>query len=87
LVKALKYLWTKSKILGNLGNKEDPDGDISIEEKCKKYGYQFYEHEITTEDGYILKLHQIYKGSMFVQSWAPVVLMQHGINSKSDTWF
>lgn len=62
------------------------DEGLTTEERVKKYGYKFYSHEVTTEDGYQLALFQVHKGGTFVNSWAPAVLMQHGLASSADFW-
>jgi len=36
---------------------ESVDKDLSVDEKCKKYGYTLVKHEVVTEDGYILEMH------------------------------
>ena len=54
-------------------------GRWSFTRLANKYGYKAEEHEVITEDGYILTLFHI-KGR------SPPVLLVHGILDSSDTW-
>ncbi|XP_050684282.1 uncharacterized protein LOC126979114 [Leptidea sinapis] len=58
------------------------DSDITsrnITKLIKKYGYTVEEYEVTTEDGYILKIFRI-PGN------GPVIFLQHGLFESSDDW-
>ncbi|CAI2364954.1 unnamed protein product [Moneuplotes crassus] len=53
------------------------DGFLTLQEKCEKYGYPYEEHEVTTEDGYILTLMRIPSSptSQSSQPGSPVYLI------------
>ena len=51
--------------------------------KIVENNYLFEEYNITTADGYILKLHRI-PPKNYNKSGAPVVLLQHGILDSSS---
>ena len=46
-------------------------------------GFKFEKHTVTTEDGYILEMHRL---NMPGSEDRPVVMLQHGILSSSETW-
>lgn len=50
-----------------------------------KYNYTLEEHTVTTEDGYILKLHRITTGrnGIYATEGKPPVLLVHGLGSSS----
>lgn len=52
-------------------------------------GYPFEDHEVVSEDGYILTLHRIPRGRHEVKpfkSKKPVALFQHGLLASSDVF-
>ncbi|KAK7393830.1 hypothetical protein VNO78_22394 [Psophocarpus tetragonolobus] len=49
-------------------------------------GYTCEEHQVTTEDGYILNLQRIPAGRSGDKADKPAVLLQHGIFSDASTW-
>lgn len=53
----------------------------------EQYGYPAEEHNVTTEDGYNLKIHRI-PGSPLLNNKKnkKVVFLQHGIFASSDSW-
>lgn len=59
------------------------DARLNITQLARKYQYPLEEHTVTTDDGYILKLHRIpnSKGRN-----KPVVLLMHGILESSVSW-
>lgn len=59
-----------------LGNE---DIHLNISQLIFKYGYKVEEHEVTTEDGYILTLIRI-------RSEGPVVFLMHGLVMSADDW-
>jgi hypothetical protein len=65
--------------------------DKPFEEIVLEQNLLFEEFDVTTEDGYILKIHHIF--SQTVQEWnlsnpekAPVVFLQHGMFSCSEVF-
>lgn len=42
---------------------------------------RYEEHEVTTEDGFILRMLRVN-----LELGGPVVLLQHGLMSMADTW-
>ena len=60
------------------------DKEMSAQQRTQKWGYEYNEHDVTTEDGYNLKLIQISKPGLSTD--APAVLLQHGLSSSSNTW-
>ena len=55
----------------------------------RKNGYPVETHKVTTEDGYILRLHRIPYGRKSDKREGerrPAVLVQHGILSSSADW-
>ncbi|KAH1189743.1 Triacylglycerol lipase 2 [Glycine max] len=49
-------------------------------------GYSCEEHQVTTEDGYILSLQRMPAGRSGEKADKPPVLLQHGIFSDASTW-
>lgn len=62
----------------------DPDAFLSFEELCSKYGFNVEAHQVTTLDGYILKMFRIGANRSF--STGVPILMQHGLLDSSDTF-
>ncbi|XP_061380704.1 lipase 1-like [Danaus plexippus] len=50
------------------------------------YGINLQEHNVTTEDGYILKIFRVSGRNCVVKKRPPVILM-HGLLQSSDVWF
>jgi len=46
-------------------------------------GYNFESHEVITEDGYILTMHRVNKGS---PAGKKPILLNHGLFSNSEVW-
>lgn len=59
------------------------DAYLNIKELTSKYGYPFEEHNVTTEDGYILTLHRI---PCKKKCTSEVIFLMHGLVDSSDTW-
>lgn len=59
------------------------DAFLSIQELTSKYGYPFEEHNVTTDDGYILALHHIPCKKNCV---GEAIFLMHGLVDTSDTW-
>ncbi|KAG8336165.1 hypothetical protein J6590_050365 [Homalodisca vitripennis] len=70
---------------GLLGNNDNP---IPIEEYISQHGYPVEDHNITTQDGYILTYHRIPHGKSGPQRNrpGPPVLLQHGLLCASPVW-
>jgi len=69
----------------------DPNGDISdaylsFEEMCAKYGFQYEEHEVVTDDGYHLTMLRIPGRIGDFTTGKPPIILQHGITDSADTW-
>ncbi|XP_011860678.1 PREDICTED: lipase 3-like isoform X2 [Vollenhovia emeryi] len=53
----------------------------------EQYGYPAEEHNVTTEDGYNLKLHRIPGSPSFdIKNKKEIVYLQHGLVASSDFW-
>lgn len=67
---------------------EDPDVGRSIRQIVEARGFVFEKHNVTTEDGYILEMHRVSENITTNSTGAqrPVVFMQHGVMSSSETW-
>lgn len=59
------------------------DAYLNIQELTSKYGYPFEEHNVTTDDGYILTLHRIPCKKNCV---GEAIFLMHGLIDTSDTW-
>nr|CAD7425605.1 unnamed protein product [Timema monikensis] len=62
-----------------------------VSELISRHGYTCEEHDVVTEDGYILTLYRIPSGRAQPKpaeerAGRPAVLLQHGLVSSSDTW-
>lgn len=55
-----------------------------MKELVTEAGFGFEEHQVTTEDGYILTMHRVV--SKYLKKDAPVIIMQHGLLASSDGW-
>ncbi|KAH8848710.1 Lipase member M [Schistosoma japonicum] len=65
--------------------KSDPEIYMNISEIIRKQGYAVEEHEITTNDDYILCLVRLYTNQSSYRS-RKVVLLQHGLLDSSHAW-
>jgi hypothetical protein len=66
----------------------DPDEHRSVPDLITSKGYPAEEHQVTTDDGYILTVHRIRDGR-FPKARGqpkPVVFLQHGLLDSSATW-
>lgn len=59
--------------------KRNEDAIISIDAILVKYGYTVQKHEVTTEDGYVLRLFRI-------PSSGPAVFLMHGLLGSADDY-
>jgi lysosomal acid lipase/cholesteryl ester hydrolase len=64
------------------------DGKLDFQQLCVKYGFQFEEHTVVTEDGYILTVWRIpgLAGEPAPTHAKPSVLLQHGILDSGNAW-
>ncbi len=68
-------------------SKSDPDEYISTSLLILNKGYPTQEHNVITDDGYILKIHRIPYGKENLSNKSrPVVLLQHGLLDCSATY-
>ena len=66
--------------------KEHPEAKLPFMDYCKFYNYPAQYHDVTTDDGYILRLFRIQnKGTTIKEGLKPIIL-QHGLLDSSDTW-
>nr|CAD7440684.1 unnamed protein product [Timema bartmani] len=70
---------------------ERPTLMMTTPELISRHGYPCEEHDVVTEDGYILTLYRIPSGRAQPKpaeerAGRPAVLLQHGLVSSSDTW-
>ena len=64
------------------------DGDRTFQEICVENGFDFEQHTVTTEDGYILTVYRIpgMMGEDHENSVKPPVLFQHGVFDSAYCW-
>jgi hypothetical protein len=63
-----------------------PEAKLYFTDYCRYYNYPVEIHDVTTEDGYILRVFRIQaKNSQIKQGLKPI-LLQHGLLDSSDTW-
>jgi len=58
----------------------------SFQQVVEAAGFGFEQHQVTTEDGYILTVFRIKNADVQAGVKQPVVFMQHGLVSLADTW-
>ena len=66
--------------------KVDPRVSMTIKEIVESAGFTFEYHNVTTSDGYKLGVHRLYTPNTEGAVSKPVVFLQHGILSLSDTF-
>jgi hypothetical protein len=78
----LNNYFLESFLFGSLQqNVPDPDESIDTLELIKNKGYPSEQHDVITNDGYILTIHRIPR-----QNSTKVILLQHGLLDSSSTW-
>jgi len=68
---------------------QHPNVYRSIQEIVENEGFNFENHTVTTDDGYILEMHRIFSNLTSVlppDATRPVLFMQHGLMATSETW-
>ena len=66
------------------GHFVDHDFRYTFEDLADEYGYLHEQHEVTTDDGYILSLYRLKKKD--TPEKAPAVFLMHGIMDTADCW-
>lgn len=66
--------------------KEHPEAKLPITDYCRYFNYPIQFHDVTTEDGYILRVFRIQKKGTLIKEGLKPILLQHGLLDSSDTW-
>lgn len=63
-----------------------PEAKLYFTDYCKFYNYPVQIHDVTTEDGYILRVFRIQRKNSQVKEGLKPIFLQHGLLDSSDTW-
>lgn len=79
--------WKKRKTLDDDDIDAAPEWTMTFHDIARANGFESEEHQVTTEDGYILTLHRLYKkNDDNSDQKRKAVLMQHGFLDSSLLW-
>ncbi|XP_077291619.1 lipase 3-like [Arctopsyche grandis] len=81
------YLLSLSKEeLSNISPTILEDAILDTDQLVEKYGYPSENHEVETEDGYLITMHRIPNGKIPTTGNKIPVLVMHGLTSSSADW-
>lgn len=82
------FTWPWEKYTNSLTNIGDKPADYykSFQEIVEENGFGFEEHQVTTDDGYVLHVQRILNDKVQSGEKRPVVFLQHGFLSSSEGW-
>jgi len=66
--------------------KEHPEAKLYFTDYCRYFNYPSQIHDLTTEDGYILRVFRLQKKGSQIKDGLKPIFLQHGLLDSSDTW-